>query len=376
MWYLKNYFDGKYPLFAGLRNKKDKKLNREAVLSYLGMRFNVTPNTVIDGVTKTYIDGSPKLPEGNLTDLLVAQKPDKPFALLLSGGVDSSVLAKLYDGPDTHFIFVQTLLGQERQYFDLLAKTLKGHIHVVTLTPRTYYDYACKLYDEMDEPVGDAAIISVYAGALHAKLLGLDTIVVGEGGDETFGGYWLYPDFIPQNNDNISIPFSLVRQHASLAFKIEPKEIVEYWNGFHGNCLLHQMQWDRNVALRDLFLWKNQWGAHLAGCECIIPFYHPQVGEWAALNLKTTDLVDWGDLLKTKVYLKNMALNLGVPVNCVIRNKMGFASEMNHDVWKWMSDDTGFNSQIHIEMYPLWSLDRWCKKLGVSFNWREYVKGD
>lgn len=353
---------------------KDNGLNESGIHQYLNLRFTVSPLTIVNNVTKTTDCRCKELSPGmGFRDLIVAQKPSSRFAVLLSGGVDSSVLATLYDSPETDFIFVQTLVGDERRFFEMVSSKLVGRKHIVTLTPELYYQYACEIYDEITDPVGDAAIIGVYAAAKYAKTLGIENIVVGEGGDESFGGYWMYPQFRPNNNDDMIVPINLPASHACIGFGHIPDVFKKYWDGFKGNCLRHVMEWDRRVALRDLFLWKNVYGGSLAGVVTHIPYYHPAVVKWAEDNLKMNDLVDMNNPLKTKVWLKNFASSIGVPLEAIVRTKMGFASEINAQVFERMARDTGFVSSVHVQMFPIWTLKRWCDGVGVSFDWKKYL---
>ena len=358
---------------SGLRELAKKNgLDTGKVKEYLNLRFTVLPSTIINGVEKKVDCQCKELSPGlGFRDLLMAQKPVGRFAVLLSGGVDSSILATLYDSPETEFIFVQTLVGNEQKYFEMVSSKLIGKKHIVTLTPELYYQYACEIYDQILDPVGDAAIISVYAAAKFAKSIGIDNIVVGEGGDESFGGYWMYPQFRPNNNDDMTIPLGLAASHASIGFGQIPSVFKEYWDGFKGNCLRHMMEWDRRIAIRDLFLWKNVYGGSLAGVTTHIPYYHPAVVDWSEKNLKTDDLVDANNSLKTKIWLKKFALSLGIPEEAVMRTKMGFASEIDNWVFSKMREETGFTSSVHVQMYPIWSLKRWCDGVGVSFDWKK-----
>lgn len=380
MYWLKTFTD-LVGIKDSLRAYSGRELDKKAVQDYLTMRYTMAPNTILKGVHKINTGMGPATGENELARMLLEVKPKEPFAMLTSGGVDSSLLARLYDGPNVHHIFIQTLIGKERPYFDILAKTLKGKVHIVTLTDDDFLKMAGEIYDRIDEPVGDAAIVSVYAGAKHAKSLGLDTLVTGEGGDECFGGYWLYPEFKKCDEKKVLPEMALIQRHIGLAFGRIPYEVAAYWKACPvGQSTFWAMNWDRRMGYENLFVWKNIRGAQLAGIDCLMPYGLGQVEEfakrvWSQAPEWIVDVHNQREDCRTKLYLKNLAKEWGVPAACVERTKMGFASEASKKVMDLMRLEVGLDDRPlgHSEVFAIWSLARWCKSVGIKFDWRQYI---
>ena len=82
-------------------------------------------------------------------DLLLAQRPEGRFALHLSGGFDSSILAKLYDRQDVDYIH---FTGPESVKARALAATLKGTLHEIQIRPELYIEAADEFVSRLPEP--------------------------------------------------------------------------------------------------------------------------------------------------------------------------------------------------------------------------------
>jgi len=124
-------------------------------------------------------------------DALLAQKPQGKFAVHLSGGFDSSIVAKLYDGPDVDYIH---FTGPESTKARALARTLKGTLHEIQITPELFLREANELMPLLAEPYTFEDVVYAYIASKKAKELGHTLVVTGDGGDWVFGGYNVGPD--------------------------------------------------------------------------------------------------------------------------------------------------------------------------------------
>ncbi len=123
-------------------------------------------------------------------DVLLAQKPDERFALHLSGGFDSSILAKLYDREDADYIH---LSGPESHKARALAATLKGRLHELAITPELYIATADEITPRLAEPYAFEDVVYAYLASKKARELGHSLVVSGDGGDGIFGGAYVGP---------------------------------------------------------------------------------------------------------------------------------------------------------------------------------------
>ncbi|MBL6928049.1 MAG: asparagine synthase (glutamine-hydrolyzing) [Rhodospirillales bacterium] len=128
----------------------------------------------------------------------VHQRSDVPFAMFLSGGVDSSVLlammARLNERPVRAYTagFPGTSARDERDHARAVAKAT-GTDHVeVAFDEGDFWNLLPEIAAAMDDPAADYAVLPTYklAQAVHAD--GLKVVLSGEGGDELFAGYGRY----------------------------------------------------------------------------------------------------------------------------------------------------------------------------------------
>ena len=133
-----------------------------------------------------------------LTDSVgVHQRADVPYAMFLSGGVDSSailaLMARLNDTPVRAYTvgFPGTGAADERAHARAVAQSFGAEHVEVTFEAADFWSLLPAIAAAMDEPVADYAILPTWK---LAKVAAKDhkVILSGEGGDEIFGGYGRY----------------------------------------------------------------------------------------------------------------------------------------------------------------------------------------
>ncbi len=117
---------------------------------------------------------------------------DKKKGVFLSGGVDSSVIAavvsKFLPGVDSFTVGMEN--GEDVPNARLVAKHLgtNSHVHifeiaeVLEVLPKVLYHL-----ESFDAPLVRSATANYIASGMASQVV--DTILIGEGGDENFGGY-------------------------------------------------------------------------------------------------------------------------------------------------------------------------------------------
>ncbi|HWM92312.1 MAG TPA: asparagine synthase (glutamine-hydrolyzing) [Thermoanaerobaculia bacterium] len=124
-------------------------------------------------------------------------RSDVPLGVFLSGGIDSSAVVALMHEMGIRDIRTYTVAYDfgpaydETRYARMIAEKFQTRHREVFVTPREFQEFIPSLVWHMDEPVTEAAAISLY---FVAKLAREDVAVVlsGEGSDEVFGGYPIY----------------------------------------------------------------------------------------------------------------------------------------------------------------------------------------
>ncbi len=124
-------------------------------------------------------------------------RSDVPLGVFLSGGIDSStVVAMLSQGARAGLKTFSVAYDfgpeyDETSYARLVANQFCTEHHEIRVNPAEFGDFVSKYVWYMDEPVTEAAAISLY----YVSKLARDHVVValsGEGSDELFAGYDFY----------------------------------------------------------------------------------------------------------------------------------------------------------------------------------------
>jgi asparagine synthase (glutamine-hydrolysing) len=124
-------------------------------------------------------------------------RSDVPLGVFLSGGLDSSaVVALLSPGASCRLKTFSVAYDfgpdyDETPYARQVAGAFATDHHEIRVTPRQFLDFVPNYIWHMDEPVTEAAAISLY----YVSKLAREHVVVclsGEGSDELFAGYDFY----------------------------------------------------------------------------------------------------------------------------------------------------------------------------------------
>jgi asparagine synthase (glutamine-hydrolysing) len=150
-----------------------------------------------------------------LQDLLTAAVDeqlvaDVPLAVLLSGGVDSSLVAAIAAKASRHRVrtFTVTLPNDPRLDESRFARSVAQYLgtdHVELPLDQSSADLIQNLAVQFDEPIADSSMIPTYLLAKtvskHCKV-----VVGGDGGDELFGGYLSYQTVLRRDQLRATLP--------------------------------------------------------------------------------------------------------------------------------------------------------------------------
>lgn len=127
---------------------------------------------------------------------------DVPLGIFLSGGLDSSVIARCVlkardsqiDAYTTSYPLRENILdqfGDDRPHAAEVARRLGLNQYVIEISPAVA-DLLPRLLWHLDEPIADPAVIAAYLVSRLARQNGTVVLLSGQGGDELFGGYRRY----------------------------------------------------------------------------------------------------------------------------------------------------------------------------------------
>ncbi len=124
-------------------------------------------------------------------------RSDVPLGIFLSGGVDSSavvgLLAQRTQEQLKTFSVAYDFGGNfnETRYARIVAEKFGTEHHEIVVTPKQFVDFIPDYVSLMDEPVTEAAAISLYFVSKLASNY-VTVVLSGEGSDEIFAGYDFY----------------------------------------------------------------------------------------------------------------------------------------------------------------------------------------
>jgi len=144
--------------------------------------------------------GTIQAPEEEYRHLLehavsLRMRADVPYAVMLSGGLDSSVIATLAEKQQTSEpLHVCTIRYKDARFdeggwADLLSKDKAWQKNDVLLLEQNVQDMFVRALWHQDEPFGSAALIGDMLIASKARERGILVLLEGQGADEALGGY-------------------------------------------------------------------------------------------------------------------------------------------------------------------------------------------
>ena len=198
-----------------------KEINFDALAEYLAYNSSLAPNTIYKGIFKLpagcYYDGEIKrwydfyrekekgsreeavwkLEELLINSIQKRLQGDVEIGSLLSGGVDSSLIAAImsqnqkiktfsigYDGFSNY---------DERKYAKMVATHIKSEHYEINYTKENFFSHFDKVLNDMDEPIADS---SFFPANFLASKIPLKVVLSGEGSDELFLGYRRYEEYL------------------------------------------------------------------------------------------------------------------------------------------------------------------------------------
>ncbi len=117
---------------------------------------------------------------------------DVDTAVMLSGGIDSSILAVLASENgkkkiNTLSIDFEDPKYSEKKYQDIIVSQIHSNHHSIKISKKEFLAAWDDIYRSIDQPTNDA--VNCYFISKYAKELGIKVIFSGIGADEVFGGY-------------------------------------------------------------------------------------------------------------------------------------------------------------------------------------------
>ncbi len=403
---------GKKPLFYSV--KKDafwfaseikaldsgSKIDKKAILPYLSFQTTLAPNTFYTNIFSlpagsyaTFKDGEITIKshfsplnnkiiytnskdasnaiEDALKESVSKRIPSSnvPWGALLSGGIDSSLVAAMASLDyriDTFCIGYEDKFASydEREYASKVAKHIGSNHHEAVLTKEKFFDGLTSIEGFSEQPLADPAQIPLFVLLKEVKEYDKRVVLTGDGSDELFLGYKTYKEYydIEQAsqlkyknwlNSFLRSHYSpnkewewykrifggslLFRSTAELFTDLQQNRLLKqnvkddnslhylelYWKEFVQGGRANIIDWysfcDMKVKLGDLFLAKLDRVSMACGIEARSPFLDPSV---VNLAFSIDPKVRFGQT--SKALIKQIAHRY-MPQDIVERKKRGFS---------------------------------------------------
>ena len=237
--------------------------------------------------------------EERLLEAIKIRIPKLDFGILLSGGLDSSLVAALtkkvtnkrlnlfsigYDGYTKY---------DERVYAKEVASHLEANFYSFNFTKEDFFNTIEQMLEIIDDPIGDPAQIPLFFLIKKAKESGVKVLFSGDGSDELFLGYRVYKEYLMME-DVKNLPYANwlknhLRAHFSLNKEWEwykralNKEVI-----FRSSCEIYtDRQLNKLLRLQE----KDN-----KNFESIKSY-------WDSFAKSKRDIIDWYSYLDLKVQL-------------------------------------------------------------------------
>src|SRR5579863_2956820 len=142
-----------------------------------------------------------------MVESLESVKESKTVGISFSGGIDSSLLAKI--AKDLGYDIILLTMGFEDshdvEFSKTMAMTLGMRHEIELISEKTFPDVARKIFDmiNVDNLSWNENCIAFYYVAKLAKKHNISKVITANGIDELFCGYNSYRDFIPEGEDAV-----------------------------------------------------------------------------------------------------------------------------------------------------------------------------
>jgi asparagine synthase (glutamine-hydrolysing) len=263
---------------------------------------------------------------------------DVPVGLLLSGGVDSGVIAALAARKTTVRTFTMAFAGSdvdERAHARVVSRHIDSEHEEVLIRPGDLTTGLVESARHFDDLFGDWGLITTRLLYQRCREQGIKVVIVGEGADELFGGYPSFRLAGPAGQKASWMrQFQLYRHYSGrrhgTRFRAFRAVMKEHLAETHGDLFGAVRLFETRNQLPNNYVMKVDKASMSVSVEARVPFLDPRVAT-LAYRIPREYLMDEG---REKMLLRSMAERFGLlPPAVAWRPKYGAsiaASWMDH----------------------------------------------
>ncbi|MDM8553608.1 asparagine synthase (glutamine-hydrolyzing) [Desulfococcaceae bacterium HSG7] len=296
---------------------------------------------------------------------------DVPVGLLLSGGLDSSIIAAIA----AHEKQITTIsMGfadsevDERPFARLISRHIRSDHHEVTIHPSQIIDNLEETVWYFDDLFADWGMLSTRLLYKQVRAQGIKVVLVGEGADEIFGGYPIFQDAIQMRGPMLWKLFLLYRQYAGKRYGFLFPKFCSIMNRYlkaeNNDLFLAIRLFESRNQLPNNYVMKVDKASMSVSVEARTPFLDRRIVE-IAFRMPTSQLTQAN---KNKYPLRAMAQRYKLlPDEIINRPKYGASIAAS-----WMDESLLLrNYARHIIL----ECDGWVDELGLRTAMTDYFDG-
>lgn len=225
---------------------------------------------------------------------------DVPVGILLSGGLDSSLITALagkYSNKQitTINISFKDSCIDEREYARLVAKHCNtNHTEVHLNVSNVYREFKKSIWIYDDLSTTDGGLFSEYLLAKKVRDAGIKVALVGEGADEVFGGYTWFQfaqipfKLLPECVTTAGFYYAIMRELSGKRFLKYAGKLQNRLNEYAKDTFGKIQSYEIKYSLPNHYCMKVDKGTSAASIEARCPYLDYRVVELAAsLDFKT-----------------------------------------------------------------------------------------
>lgn len=296
---------------------------------------------------------------------------DVPVGLLLSGGLDSSVVAALA-ARDTRITTISMGFGQseidERPHARVVAEHIGSDHHEITIHPHEISDEVEEIAWYFDDLFADWGTVSTRLMYKKCRESGIKVVLVGEGADELFGGYPIFDAASRARGPMTWRLFQLYRGYAGRRYGSHFAKFAATMRRYLGNTNRNLFEavrlFESRNQLPNNYVMKVDKASMSVSVEARAPYLDRRIAELAYRTPAHCLLKDGAN----KYLLRSMAERFHLlPIEITRREKFGASIAAS-----WMDDSQKFREYAR---KVILDSNGWVDELGLRDAMTDYFSG-
>ena len=161
--------------------------------------------------------------------------PNKKFACIFSGGIDSSLQSAIINKikkPNILGTLHHDSKDEITKYISKFQKFFTTKIYKINITPMKYLYDLKSIYKNSMLPIYTHSVVGIHQISKFFKTKKCKVYFTADGADELFGGYKIYENLDWKLNNSSLSPYSSINQKFFKKFKIKDKKYSQNINNF------------------------------------------------------------------------------------------------------------------------------------------------